>query len=50
MSASIRFATNADRLSLSPILISSVATTSFSLMIGTTCLSSSASNVFRALR
>ena len=42
----MRFATSADKLSLSPILISSVATTSFSLMIGTTCRSSSARSVF----
>ena len=49
-SASIRLATSAERLSLSPILISSVATTSFSLMMGTTFLSSSASSVLRAFR
>ena len=51
--ASTRLATMAERLSLSPnlaSLISSVATTSFSLMMGTTLKSSKDRRVLRALR
>jgi hypothetical protein len=44
------WATKAARLSLSPTLISSTATVSFSLTIGTTPKSSSARSVLRALR
>ena len=43
-------ATSALRLSLSPTLISSTATVSFSLTIGRTPKRSSASSVLRALR
>jgi hypothetical protein len=49
-SAATRFTTVAERLSLSPKRISSVATVSFSLTMGTTPSSSSLSNVCRALR
>jgi len=49
-SASIRLATNAPKVSLSPNLISSVTTVSFSLMIGMTPSWSSVVNVERALR
>ena len=49
-SASIRLVTSAPSVSLSPNLISSVTTVSFSLMIGTTPSSSSASSVERAFR
>ena len=46
----MRWATSAARLSLSPTLISSTATVSFSLITGTTSKSSRASSVLRALR
>ena len=49
-SASIRFATSAPSVSLSPTRISSVVTVSFSLMIGITPSSSSVRSVVRALR
>ncbi len=49
-SASMREATSALRLSLSPTLISSTATVSFSLTMGSTPKRSSASSVLRALR
>jgi hypothetical protein len=47
-SASIRLATSEPRVSLSPNLISSVTTVSFSLMIGTTPSCSSVSSVANA--
>ena len=49
-SASIRLATSAPSVSLSPTLISSVTTVSFSLMTGSTWYSSSVSKVVRAFR
>ncbi len=49
-SASIRLVTSAPSVSLSPTLISSVTTVSFSLMIGTTPSPSSVSSVERAFR
>jgi hypothetical protein len=49
-SASIRLATSAPSVSLSPTLISSVTTVSFSLMIGTTPSRSRVSSVERAFR
>ena len=49
-SASIKFATSAPSVSLSPTLISSVTTVSFSLMTGSTWYCSSVSSVERALR
>ena len=49
-SASTRFATNAPRVSLSPNLISSLTTVSFSLITGTTPKPSSVSSVLRAFR
>ena len=49
-SAPTRFTTVAERLSLSPKRISSVATVSFSFTIGTTPSRSSACSVWRALR
>ena len=49
-SASIRLDTKADRLSLSPTLISSVATASFSLIIGITFCLSKARIVFLEFR
>ncbi len=48
-SAPTRLATSADNVSLSPIWISSVATVSFSLMMGITPRASNASSVRRAL-
>ncbi|MNS86903.1 hypothetical protein D3C72_1208210 [compost metagenome] len=49
-SPSIRLVTSAPSVSLSPNLISSVTTVSFSLMIGTTPSESSVSSVERAFR
>ena len=49
-SASIRLATSAPKVSLSPTLISSVTTVSFSLMTGSTWYCSRVSRVERALR
>jgi hypothetical protein len=49
-SASTRLVTSAPSVSLSPNLISSVTTVSFSLMTGTTPSSSSVKSVERALR
>ena len=49
-SASIRLATSAPRVSLSPTLISSVTTVSFSLMTGSTWCCNSVSSVARAFR
>ena len=49
-SASTRLATIAPRVSLSPSLISSVTTVSFSLITGTTLKASSVRSVERALR
>ena len=48
--ASIMIATWAERKSLSPNVISSVAVVSFSLMTGTTCQASSRWSVWRAFR
>ncbi len=48
--ASIMIATWAERKSLSPKVISSVAVVSFSLMTGTTCQASSRCSVWRAFR
>ena len=49
-SALARTATSAERLSLSPSLISSTTTVSFSLIMGTTPQASSVVRVLRALR
>ncbi|MNT49266.1 hypothetical protein D3C72_1861070 [compost metagenome] len=49
-SASTRFATRAPRVSLSPNLISSLTTVSFSLITGTTPRRKSVSRVERAFR